>query len=655
MAVAKIAKINIIGHQNHQEDILDILQNTGFTQIAENTIEGLDKKNLVEKVAEVDYQLAGVKFGLDFLSNFETKKKTLQEKIDPKINLTLIEIENTIKNFDYQKKVKEIQAIEAEINDTNSLKDKLKIELTQIEDWHNLNFIPNKKNIGTGFDFKTIIVSDAAYDQLLRTLTTGLPLTALEKVVKKQTEVLAVVFFKRDQESALNEILNELSVNIIELPELETKVADRIKEINQIIQTSENEIESLTREAEKLAVDQRELKIVFDYLTWQKEKNANAQLAGVTQQTFSLIGWIDKDSVAPLKKQLNKLTDDYVIEELPIKEDESVPIIFKNSWASAFEFVTNVYGAPQYNEPDPTPWLTPFFILFFGLCLTDAGYGIILALISLLGLKFLKPGREMAKMFKVLFWGGLVTFFAGAAVGGWFGIIIDDIGYEPIRHALTSIRLIDPVKEPIKMLIFSLILGIIQVIVGILVSMWWKIKNHNLKSAILDDAMWLYFIFAVLIGGASSLGLIEFAYAKYLVWLGVIGLVITQGRAQKNPIMKAATGVISLYGLVGYLSDVLSYSRLLALGLATGIIAMVVNLIAALTVDMIPYLGWIIAIFVIIGGHIFNLAINALGAFIHSSRLQFVEFFPKFMEGGGQMFVPFRKDAKYVRVVNKNN
>ena len=655
MAVAQVSKINIISHQKHQEDILEVLQNTGFAQVTENTLKDLAKKNLTEQAAQVDYQLAGIKFSLDFLNNFETAKKSLKEKIDPKINLSLSEIETTIKNFDYQTKVKTIQELEAKINNTKSFEDKIKAELSQIEPWQKLSFVPNRKKIPAGFNFKLIILPETSYLTLINALTARLPLSAVETVEGTKTEVKAAIFFKTQEESILNEILNELAVKIGELPELEITVADRIKAINRQAEAAELEIAEQNRQAQNLAGNQRELKIAFDYLTWQKEKTTSATLAGNTQQTFSLFGWIDKQSISTLKKELDKVTNDYLIEELPIAEDESVPIIFKNTWASAFETVTNIYGAPQYSEPDPTPWLAPFFILFFGLCLTDAGYGIVLTLLSWLGLKFLKPTEGMAKMMKVLFWGGLVTFFAGAAVGGWFGIIIDDIGNDSIRNFLTSIRIVDPVKEPIKMLIFSLILGVIQVIVGIIVNMWWKIKHHDVKSALLDDAMWLYFIFAILIGGAAKLGLIEFAFSKYLIWAGVIGMVITQGRRQKNPALKLASGVLSLYGLVGYLSDVLSYSRLLALGLATGIIAMVVNLIAKLTIDMIPYLGWVIAIVVIIGGHIFNLGINALGAFIHSSRLQFVEFFPKFMEGGGQMFVPFCKEGKFVRIINKNN
>ena len=141
----------------------------------------------------------------------------------------------------------------------------------------------------------------------------------------------------------------------------------------------------------------------------------------------------------------------------------------------------------------------------------------------------------------------------------------------------------------------------------------------------------------------------------YIILVATVGLVLTQGRDNKNPLLKIAMGILSLYGLVGYFSDVLSYSRLLALGLSTAIIASVVNLVAFLFMDMIPWapLGWVVAIVIMVGGHIFNMAINVLGAYIHSGRLQFVEFFPKFMEGGGRRFRPFARESKYVQVVKE--
>ncbi len=245
----------------------------------------------------------------------------------------------------------------------------------------------------------------------------------------------------------------------------------------------------------------------------------------------------------------------------------------------------------------------------------------------------------------------------GALFGGWFGIDIATLP-EPLKNFTEGLRIIDPLAEPITVLILTLILGIFQVMVGIAIKGYWDIKQKRVVEALLDSGIWLFFLSSIILWILATVELLPASTSQiflYMIYAAVAGLVLTQGRDKKNPIMKIVGGILSLYGLVGYFSDVLSYSRLLALGLSTAIIASVVNLVAFLFKDMIPWapVGWIVAILILIGGHLFNMAINILGAYIHSGRLQFVEFFPKFMEGGGRRFKPFSVESKYVQVVAK--
>ena len=176
-------------------------------------------------------------------------------------------------------------------------------------------------------------------------------------------------------------------------------------------------------------------------------------------------------------------------------------------------------------------------------------------------------------------------------------------------------------------------------------------RDGLLLDAILDDLLWIYFLLILVAFGIQKAGAITISpYIGKMVLGGVVALVLTQGRKEKNLILKIGSGILSLYKTVGYLSDTLSYSRILALGLATSIIAMVINMVAIMTKDMIPIVGYVIMILVLIGGHIFNIAVNVLGSFIHSSRLQFVEFFSKFLVGGGTEFDPLRRESKFVEM-----
>ena len=205
---------------------------------------------------------------------------------------------------------------------------------------------------------------------------------------------------------------------------------------------------------------------------------------------------------------------------------------------------------------------------------------------------------------------------------------------------------------PLIFLVLALVLGIVQVLIGKGIDGWWKIKQKQYLDAVLDSFLWIYFLLAIIgFGLASSGALIPLEYAGILKWCvigGVIAMILTQGRKQKGIPAKFGIGVLSLYGLVGYLGDILSYSRIMARGLGTGIIAFAMNIIAALAYDLIPYVGIVVAIIVLILGHTMNLVLSALGAFIHSARLQFVEFFSKFMEGGGIGFKPFKRTCKYI-------
>lgn len=218
-------------------------------------------------------------------------------------------------------------------------------------------------------------------------------------------------------------------------------------------------------------------------------------------------------------------------------------------------------------------------------------------------------------------------------MGGWFG---DLIKLRPLWF--------NPLDDPMRMLIFSFVLGFIQIFFGMGVRAYQEIKAGRVLDAVFDQGLWFVFLI-----GLVSLALPQFSAAgKWLAAGGALGLILTQGRSQKGLIKKFFSGLLSLYDVTGYLSDVLSYSRLLALGLATGVIATAINTMSGLLAGSVP--GVIIMVFFLIGGHFFNLMIGSLGAYVHTSRLQYIEFFGKFFEGGGKPFQPFCNTTKFVDI-----
>jgi V/A-type H+-transporting ATPase subunit I len=275
-----------------------------------------------------------------------------------------------------------------------------------------------------------------------------------------------------------------------------------------------------------------------------------------------------------------------------------------------------------------------------------------MAVVTYWGLKrfyLKKSGRDLLQLF---FLCGISTIICGALAGSWFG---DIINYLPewfgfLKKIRDSLALIDPIKDPLKFLILALGLGYIQVVTGIFVQMYKEIKAKDFFGAFLIRLPWVIFltslILFVVVKGKNQSATILF---KWMALSSALIICLCEARKENNILKRFGTGLIALYGTVGYYADMLSYCRLLALGLATAVIANVVNQMAILSKG-IPYIGFILMVLILVGGHLFNLIINSLGGFVHTSRLQFVEFFTKFFEGGGKPFIPFSQENKYTLI-----
>jgi V/A-type H+-transporting ATPase subunit I len=242
--------------------------------------------------------------------------------------------------------------------------------------------------------------------------------------------------------------------------------------------------------------------------------------------------------------------------------------------------------------------------------------------------------------------GGVISAVAGVFVGSWAGM---DVSGFP--HFLSRLVLIDPIKDPMRALNIVFLIGIVHIMFGLAIKMFAEFKARHWLDGILDQLVWMILAISIvplcfkyIFGGEVRDVLIAVNSKVAIVFLVIAAL--TGGRKNKNPVMKIIGGLPKLYNVVGYFADVLSYARLLALGLATGAIALAINGVAEMAQGL-PLVGPVAAFFVILGGHLFNTAVNILGAFVHPARLQYLEFFGKFYTGGGRAFVPFREARKY--------
>ena len=437
---------------------------------------------------------------------------------------------------------------------------------------------------------------------------------------------------------------------------------ERITELKKRIRVYEDNIENYIKEIKGYIGISNALKFMSDYYTMRAEKYEALELLSNSKRTFILTGYISEKDALNLEKDL--VNDYYAaveIEEPNITED--IPVYLKNnSFSSPVENVLETYSLPNKNEIDPTNFMAIFYYIFFGLMFSDAGYGIIMFLVcGILLLKYKNMEDSMKKNLKMFCFCGISTTIWGFLLGSFFGDAVNVIASTFFNKDITLKPLwFSPLDDPMKMLMFSFLLGIIHLFTGLALNAYQLIKHKKYIDVFYDVISWYMIVlggvltllstsmFADMVGFSKPLPSIVGKISGACAVIGIIVVLFTSGRTSKSPVKRLLKGAYGVYGITSWLSDILSYSRLLALGLSTGVIAQVFNKIGTMFGGGI--IGFILFAIIFIIGHSINIGINALGAYVHTNRLQFVEFFNKFYEGGGVKFNPFKINTKYYKI-----
>lgn len=476
-------------------------------------------------------------------------------------------------------------------------------------------------------------------------------ITVSQEVAPRTLEILNSFGFEElDVQNEFSEFLNQKPREIHRSLEKEEK-------------ETEEQLQSLQSRREKLAVHLNDLRILYDYNVWRKKKNDLQYKILQTKNIFAFEAWMPERDYGKLEKWINDIfVGEVIMEQVDSEEGEVAPVYIQNKTGFAsYEIVTEMFGTPGTRDIDPTSYLAPFFFVFFGLCLSDVGYGLILTFVSLFFLLFGTFSKSAKDGILLLLFCGIGATLGGIFVGGYFGMTAEQAPTFLLNSSyLAGVegslpfkgQFLDPMtgSGPITFLIFAIGLGMIQLLTGIFLDFVKRMKNKEYLDAFCDPLAWFFFL-VVLCGFsvADIVGLPKELF-KNLSLLGAGILVITQGRSQKNWFLKPISGVLGLYNITGYVSDLLSYSRIMALGLSTGVIGFAMNLTAGILGGMMPHpiVGFLVAVVFLLFGHGLNFALSVLGAFVHSGRLQFIEFFGKFFEGDGRKFKPFAREKKYL-------
>lgn len=416
-----------------------------------------------------------------------------------------------------------------------------------------------------------------------------------------------------------------------------------IQKYNTKLGAANAELEKARAEAVSLAAKLPDIKALYDILITRSKRLEAKGAAAVTDCTTVITGWVPVAAQKKVEKLLCEHGAAYEFED-PAEGDDVPVALSNNAFSKNFEPIVSMYALPLYGRFDPTMLVSVFYAVIFGLMFADVGYGLILLAGCLAGLKLLHPKEGMKRLLNMFAICSVSCIIAGVLFGGYFGDLPNALmkGFGGKTETKSLSVWFDMVEDPMVFLIVSLIVGAVHMVTGMVVKFIVLCKDGHVFDAVFDVGSWLVLFAGIgLYLAAPKAGLI-------CAGVGALMLVCTQGRHEKNVIMKIGKGIMSLYDIVSYASDLLSYSRILALGLASAVIANVVNLLATMGGATVP--GVIMFIFIFLIGHIINFLVNILGTYVHTSRLQYIEFFGKFYESGGREFAPLAPEEKYVNL-----
>lgn len=648
MAIVKMNKFTLLTFESKRNELIKKIQelskvefiNLQDEKILEDNQEfkDLSKYNIDSEYSKYEENLSKTKSALTFLEKYSPKKSGIKALMEGKIELTLNELEKKVESsnwIDSYNKVKEKENIIANLDMEIT---KLKNEIETLGPWESLDVafeeLDNLKK--TTYFLGTI---PKIYEE---TLLEKLSNSYIEIISRNSKDTNILLLTNKEHTEEVSEILREVGFSNFKTEHKEVPM--------KLILDWKHEIEELQskkffikEEVSGYEEDLKNLQLVYDYYENKIRRMKASNNFLKTKNVSAIQGWIAEEDKSELEGICNKvLGKEYYLEFEEVKEEEidDVPIKLKNGkLVSAFESVTSMYSYPKYNEIDPTPLLTPFYLIFFGMMIADAGYGLTMLLGTTIALKFFKLEDSMKDFMKFFFYLSFPTIFVGAIYGSFFGDFI-----------VLPTKILDPNIDINTVLILSLTLGVIQILCGLVIKAYSLIRIGLIKEAFYDAISWMITLISIgLLVAAKSLNWPSFLATIFMVTMiiGMATIVLTNGRDAKTKAGQIAAGAYELYGISGYVGDLVSYTRLMALGLSGGSIAGAFNLL----INTLPGVAGLLfgpLLFVLM--HIFNLALSLLGGYVHTARLQYVEYFGKFYEGGGKPFKAFKTSEKFVKI-----
>lgn len=647
MAKLRMKKIELIAMLKDSKKIIELLQRRQIVELCDCNDEQLVKTNAASVIAGFEKFRMTASQALEILDRYAPEKRSLLDSFSGK---TEMDIDTFGKEAEKLEKVmrnaSEIVRLSRCINEYQASLAQTDVQRDSLKQWLPLDIPLNFKGTAKTCCFIGSVPSLMTEDSLSELL----PDCSVEIVSSSKEQTNITIICGRDSYDEVNEKLREILFVPVSFQDRKTP-AQLDKQLEEEAEAGRKNISDCAEKIAGMAEHRKMLMFTVDYLQMRIDKYHALEELAFTDETFVLTGYIPEKYATSIEKEICGKYDAAICFSDP-GEDEDVPVLLENSrFSEPVEGITEMYALPGKKDVDPTPVMSFFYYLFFGMMLSDAGYGIVMVVATVIALKKFKLSEKMRKALTMFRNCGISTIIFGALFGSWFGDIVQVVGREFFGVNIGSLALwFEPIDDPIRLLLYSFALGIAHLFLGVGVSFKMKWDEGRKLDAFLDTVPVYLTILGVCPAAASILTdvpsmLINIGLCVAVI--GVVSLVLTAGRGSKSIFGKFFGGLYALYNTAtGYLSDILSYSRLLALGLATGSIAGVINLIGTMPENLVVKAILLVVVFFV--GHTANLAINLLGAYVHTDRLQFVELFSKFYEGGGRAFDPFGVKTNYI-------